>query len=358
MRWPWERRAAAETAPEAALPEDATERWLRELYRGTDAATVWETAAVEAAAGLWSRVLSAAEVSPEGPAMAAVTPAFLAWAGRALILRGNAVALIDVMDGMATLLPCLGFDVDGGPNPSDWTYRVDVAGPSAHRSRRVPAAGVVHLRWAVRQGAPWRGLSPIREARATGALHARATGMAAFLADPVFSSTYARIPPARENERVADPTPEQVTEVAEAVNAKFREKATGDRIPVFNRTELQAPRRDAVTEHERETIADSGSGILAACGIPPQLLSTSGEATVAREAWRLFYLASVAPVARQIEAELRAKLNPAAMLGFDMLRASDQDQISRATERRARAYKVLVEAGLDKAVARRLAGLD
>ena len=353
-RWPWERREAAK------VPEDATDRWLRDLYENAESATVWQTAAVEAAAGLWGRVLSCAEVAPAGAgALAGVTPCFLAWAGRALILRGEAVALIDVAEGEARLLPCLGHDVDGHADPGSWIYRCDVAGPSSHRSRRVPAAGVVHLRWAVNRAAPWRGLSPIREARETGRHHARATRFAGDLADPVHLTSAVVWNKDGEAARAPRPTPEQgnlIRDEHPKRNAEIRRKNLVPILPPD--VDIVSPPRNALTEAEREALQDSGSGLLSACGIPPQLLSTSGEATVAREAWRLFYLSAVAPVARQVEDELRAKLHPETALGFDMLRASDQDQISRATERRARAYKALTEAGIETGEARRLAGLD
>ena len=351
-RWPWERRAAAK------VPEDATDRWLRDLYQDTDGATVWQTAAVEAAAGLWARVLSCAEVIPAGnAALAGVTPDFLAWVGRALILRGEAVAMIDVAEGEARLLPCLGHDVDGQADPGTWVYRCDVPGPSSHRSRRVPAAGVVHLRWAVNRAAPWRGLSPIREARETGRHHARLTRFAGDLAD--LAHTTDTVVWQKENETGPRPTPEQVSQIRgefPKLDAEIRRKNLVPILPPD--VHITSPPRNALTEAEREALQDSGSGILAACGIPPQLLSTSGEATVAREAWRLFYLSSVQTVARQIEQELQEKLHPQASLNFEMLRAADQDQLSRATMRRAQAFKVLREAGIETGEARRLAGLD
>ena len=349
-RWPFERRSEAE----AVTPQDATERWIEDLYRDTDRATVWETAIVEAAAGLWARALASAAVSPMAPALAGLSPEFLAWAGRALILRGEAIALIEIADGRALLLPALAHDVDGRADPAAWMYRLDIAGPSSHRSRRVPGAGVVHFKWAVRASQPWRGLSPVRQAKATGALHARLTGMAAYFQDPRHGTAHVRYEQSQTGQTAgrANPNPEQARAIADAI-ADLRKEHARDpaTLPIVRGAAIDSPRRDTVQDAEEELFEGSAGQLLAACGVPPQLLANSGEATIAREAWRLFVLSAVQPVARMMEAEIRGKLHPEAMLGFEALRASDQDQISRATMRRATAYAALRKAGLEDAAA-------
>ncbi len=70
-----------------------------------------------------------------------------------------------------------------------------------------------------------------------------------------------------------------------------------------------------------------------------------------------FWLGTVAPLARMIEAECREKLDLGVSIGLDALRAADEDGRSRAVARRAQAFKVLVETGLDRDEARRIAGL-
>ena len=66
----------------------------------------------------------------------------------------------------------------------------------------------------------------------------------------------------------------------------------------------------------------------------------------------------MAPLARMIQTELRTKLDPAAMVFIHELRAADEDGRSRAVMRRAQAYKVLREAGIEDGEARLLAGLE
>ena len=341
-RWPFERRSEAEA------PQDATERWLEDLYRDTDRAIVWETAIVEAAAGLWARALASAAVSPMAPALAGVSPEFLAWAGRALILRGEAVALIEIADGRAVLLPALAHDVDGAADPAAWMYRLDIAGPSSHRSRRVPGAGVVHFKWAVRSSQPWRGLSPVRQAKATGDLHARLTTTAAYFQDPRHGTAHVRYEQTGQIGGRANPTNEQAKQIAETIH-DLRTKHARDpaALPIVRGAAIDSPRRDTVQDAEEKLFEGSAGQILAACGVPPQLLSHSGEATITREAWRLFVLSAVQPVARMMEAEMRGKLHPEAMLEFAALRASDLDQQSRAHMRKAQAYAALKKADMD-----------
>ena len=65
--------------------------------------------------------------------------------------------------------------------------------------------------------------------------------------------------------------------------------------------------------------------------------------------WRRFLFGSVAPLAKIIEEELRAKLDPGVGLQFEELRASD-------LAGRAPAFKQLTEAGMDRAEARSICG--
>ena len=89
--------------------------------------------------------------------------------------------------------------------------------------------------------------------------------------------------------------------------------------------------------------------VLAACGVPVVLLEKS-DGTALREGWRQFLHGSVAPVARQVEAELSEKLNISITLNFDALFASDLSG-------RARAFQSMVGGGMEPERAAALAGL-
>ena len=63
-----------------------------------------------------------------------------------LALFGQAVFLIDVdpMRGL-TLTPASSWDVSGSPLEAEWTYRVDLAGPSGSFTVTRPGAAVLHF---------------------------------------------------------------------------------------------------------------------------------------------------------------------------------------------------------------------
>ena len=90
--------------------------------------------------------------------------------------------------------------------------------------------------------------------------------------------------------------------------------------------------------------------VLATCGVPVEL-AEAGDGTGQREAWRRFLFGSVAPLAKIVTEELRAKLDPEIGMAFEELRASD-------LAGRARAYKQLTEAGMDAGAAARIAGFE
>lgn len=67
---------------------------------------------------------------------------------------------------------------------------------------------------------------------------------------------------------------------------------------------------------------DSAQSVLAACGVPIELVATA-DGTGMREGWRRFIFGSVLPLARIVEAELSAKLETRVRLDFSDLAASD-----------------------------------
>ena len=129
-------------------------------------------AALEAAVSLYSSAFAVATVRCENARVtAALTPSFLAMVARALIRRGEYVAVLDATPGRGLdICPAATWDVRGGPAETDWWYRCDLAGPSGTIARLAPSDGVIHVRYAVDPARAWRGLSPLEWARATGTL--------------------------------------------------------------------------------------------------------------------------------------------------------------------------------------------
>ena len=81
MRWPWQKRERRDSGGDFS---DAVVRLIEAQAAGT-AADASSTAAVEAASGILSRALAAADVSGPSHALEAVTPGFLAQVGRDLV---------------------------------------------------------------------------------------------------------------------------------------------------------------------------------------------------------------------------------------------------------------------------------
>ena len=103
----------------------------------------------------------------------ALTPGCLELVGRSLIRRGEVVFLIDTQAGNLRLIPAETHDVTGGPDPSTWEYRLTLGGPSRTQTYDfVPAASVLHFKYACDASTPWRGNGPIAVANLAGRLSA------------------------------------------------------------------------------------------------------------------------------------------------------------------------------------------
>ena len=166
MRWPWQR----EPEKRQSIPfTDAVVAALTAQASGAAVGDASAIAALEAAVALYSRAFSAVKLSPAVPAL---SPGCLALIARNLIRRGEDVHQIMVDGGMVRLQPIGSWDVRGGPVESSWWYRCDRFGPSGNLTELVPAASVLHVRYAVDSARPWYGIGPLGWARATGTLAA------------------------------------------------------------------------------------------------------------------------------------------------------------------------------------------
>ena len=131
------------------------------------------TAALEAASGTVGRGFAAAEVDGPSYITGALTPAIMEMVGRSLITLGEVVFLIDTRDGELKLFPTEKHDIAGGPDPSTWTYRLTLNGPTRTITHSdVPAQSVLHFRYAVDPARPWAGRGPIQVAALAGRLSA------------------------------------------------------------------------------------------------------------------------------------------------------------------------------------------
>ena len=311
---------------------------------GGEIASASATAAIEAAAGLVSRVFSTATVTAPTWAMDAVNGDFLALVARDLLRRGESLHLIEVEENCVQLLPLGSWDIRGGPSPATWVYRGDLFGPSGNVTRFVSGAQIVHARYAVDPARPYIGISPIGWARLTGRLHAE---LETALGDEA-SGTRGHVitlpddPAAPDDENDTDPLAGLKATIAGLRGRTALVETTAgnwgaDRMDRpredFKPTRIGASPPDALATLR----SDSGQAILAALGCPIALFDDS-TGTGKREAWRQFYASTIKPLARIIERECSAKLGGRVSLGFDD--AAFEDRIGRAN------------------IATRLAGID
>ena len=348
MRWPWDRTEKRQAAG------GFTDALVAAIVARAGGASVGEPnaiAALEVAAGLWSRSFASAELSTAIPA---VSPTMLASVGRELVRRGEALWAIDVRRGEIELRPAGSWDVAGGATPSSWAYRLDLFGPSGNETRIYPSASVLHFKYASDPERPWHGISPLGYARATGKL---AANLELRLGEEAGARVGHLLPvPSDGGSGDADDQLESLKADLGALSGgtALIETTSGG----WADGKEAAPQKDWTPQrmgaNPPATLGElrgaAAMDVLAACGIPPALASDKSEGSSQREAWRRFGI-TMQSVARCVAEELSYKLNsPGLRLSFDRLFASD-------LAGRARAVSSLVKAGMSLEEASALAGL-
>lgn len=331
MIWPF-RRAAGETRAVTYTDRQTADDYAAVAGKAADSSAL---AAVEACRGVWERAMAAAVIGPSGAALEALTPDLLGMAGRALAARGEFVCLIKVADGV-TLHPASSFDVRGSHDR--WTYRIDLIGPNDTETLDgVDADQVLHFRINTTPQRPWRGRSPLALSEATATLAAELERS---------HGNEARMPSKRLLPIAG--TPDQASEIGKGVgdgNSRIVTTTIGQGSGYAD--QLPANRWDAVRigpvfdPGGVQLRGDLRTDIYAAHGIPPGLFDQDSDAVGQRELWRRFCYATMGPLGRVIEAELRAKLEPMAAVAFDGLRAADIEGRARALRSRVQSAVAL-----------------
>ena len=305
------------------------------------------TAALEACAGLTGRGFAAAEVTGPDSLTRALTPGCLELVGRSLIRRGEVVFLIDTQAGKLRLIPAETHDVNGGPFPEEWEYRLTLGGPSRTLTYDdVPAASVLHFRYAADASTPWRGNGPVQVATLAGKLSAETVrALAEESSGPV--GRLLGIPVDGEDATVQGLK-------ADIKNAAGRVALleTGDwgNAGGDAKLNLKAERFGAEPPAALVELLDASTKeVYAACGFNAALWGGSQAAAV-REAWRLALFSVLAPLGKMVESEMRTKLDDEVSLSWQELRASDLSG-------RARAFQSMVGGGKTVEEAAAIAGL-
>ena len=343
MKWPFKhhlekRESAYSDAVLAALVSGA---------EGKTLALPSATAALEACAGTVGRGFAASEVSGPDILTRALTPGILEMVGRSLIRIGQVVFLIDTMGGELKLLPTEAHDIEGGPDPSTWTYRLTLNGPSRTLTHDdVPGQSVLHFRYAVDPARPWAGRGPVQVAALAGRLSAETVNaLAAESSGPV--GRLLGIPVDGQ-----DATVEGLKADIKNAAGRVALLETGDwgNAGGDAKVDLKAERFGAEPPASLVELVDvSSREIYAACGFNAALWGGAQAASV-REAWRLALFGVLSPLGKMVESELREKLDDEVSLSWQELRASD-------LQGRARSLQSLVGAGLPLPAAAKEAGI-
>ena len=309
---------------------------------------------VEAAASLWQDAVAGAE-QLGGRAVSALDRSLLV---RDYLIRGEALRIVEVVDGRPVLVRCSLVEVYGTlPYRDTWTYRLQVESPSRSQIRTVSAAQVLHWRRNPRSESSWRGRSVFADAPAL-----------ASLASEVERSLYAehRVPsrrvmsvaypgrvPAQQVGAVADEVVDQVT--------KFGLGGTeeGDIVGAAVTRGAETPDRGAWrlgAEPQAESVelrAQLRHDVAASFGIPAQVLyPESGAAQALRETRSIWARTRVAPMLESMAAELRLALSDDSIAFESQLAMLESlDAKARATQRYAGSIAMLVKAGMSRAEA-------
>ena len=326
---------------------DFTQRVVNSLFSSSSIASSGNAiAALETVARFWGLGLASASISPASPELASISPSVLDAIGRSLCRSGESLHVIEVRDGQATLTPCSNWTVLGSYNPQTWRYQVTLNGPSTAQTFTLPAASVVHIRYAPDPSRPWVGRSPMTLAidttRAAGLLETATAGELNFTQRQVLTP--------RRNQgdySVADSLgPETIQKIVTA----FTEHTNAGCfvIPADVEPRRLGPEPPDSFPLLRDRLENS---ILAMHGIPPALVFEGGTGVAMREAFRQVLHSLLRPLGLLVVEELKLKLDPAAAMSFDALRAGD---ITGS----ARAFGSLVKSGLTPQSAARIVGLD
>ena len=346
MRWPWQKKETRQTG--GGFSEAVLNSFL--AYSEGNTGHVAATGALEACAGLWSRAMASAVVTPSSAVTAACTPSVLGLVGRDLIRRGESLHEIRVTGGRVRLIPSGQWDVHGSEEPDEWVYQSTTYGASTSKTVWLPASAVVHVRWGYAPERPDVGVGPMEFAKLTGDL----TGnLERRLGEEAGGPTghVLPVPTDGQDDTVASLRKDLKAAKGGTVLAETTAAGWSEGVSAAPRQDW-TPKRFGASPPETLPVlrTDAGRAVAAACGVPPMLFEASGAAPL-RESWRQFLHASVQPVARLVAAELSAKLEQDIGLDLTGLHASD-------IMGKARAFQSLTGGGMDADRAAELVGFS
>ena len=306
-------------------------------------------AGVQQAGGAISRMLSLATV--DGPAAAVLTPHVLGAIAFDLVRRGESVWLVSVEpDGQIELLRASVVTVFGGPRRTDWVYSANIAGPTSTTTVRALASEVVHIRVNAPPERPWRGVSPLGHAHATGRLAQRLTGA---LGDEAGTAVATVIAVSQGTSAATAQAFDHVLSTVSGRRLAFPEtQAAGS-----GASRGSAPQTDWIPRHIQPAPDENAVKLYALvqqqianlCGLPFALANPDAAGPAQREGFRQLLVGSVLPTAALIQEEVGRVLEVPVVLHHHAAGAADVGT-------RARAFSLLTDAQVDTERALALVG--
>lgn len=332
--WPFKRREP-ERETRAAFPSVTAEHLAGRRAGVLSDGAVPLSATVAAIAQTWSRAFAMLDPDPDPSPLRADV---LAAVGLDLCLRGESCWHVRVEGSDLRLVRVAYWD-----HVAPGRFHLHIAHPHETETIRALAGEVVLLTINSPANAPWQGRSPF----------AMMGGSARLMAEVESAVSGAMDWVGRGLLPFPDNVPEEQQSAAlrglkgggnlAAIRSKadFATSTGNNRANEFRRVELTPDLEQAELP---ATVEQLHVRLLAAAGIPPALLTPSGNAGAMREAYRLFCLQTVEPLARTLLPEL-AKVGVSSLTTGSMMSAD--------VAGRARAVGTLVGAGmsLDKALA-------
>lgn len=308
------------------------------------------TSAAITASGIIQRALQSAEIEAPEPVRNALTADTLGRIGYYMALEGQAVFYRVVINGIVYLTQASTTDVTGGYNPMEWRYGLQLPGPSNTTTKRnVPAQNILHFRWSIDRQQPWIGLGPLQSANLDSDLLATlskhlldetGTPRGYFIPLPKTGGADANVEQLKADIQNAKGSALLVESMADAWQAGSRGQQSRD---------WGSVRFGANVPEGLNTLYDTvHKMVLQSFGISPQLFEQGAQT---REAWRTVLFGVVRPLANVIQQELSLKFDTEVFLRFADLRSSD-------LQARARAYKALIDGGMDASMANRVCGFN
>ena len=297
MRWPW----TPNQTEQRASYSDAVVKAILSQSAGTAAGDPGAIAALETAAGLYSRSFASAQVNPAGNSRtASITPSILAGIARSLIRNGESLHLIEITREGLRLCPVGSWDIQGGDDPASWYVRADLFGPSGSRTVFYPHASFVHCRYAVDPSRPYRGIGPLQWASDTGILAANLEKRLGEEAGGAVAHLLA-IPSDGGDGGADDPLASLKSDIKAGKGRTLLLESTSQG---WGEGRSAAPRRDwepsRIGANPPQTLpslrSDAALAVLSACGVPPSLAYRQADGTGQREALRRYLHTSLLPL--------------------------------------------------------------